>query len=82
LSAVALLIVSFVDRSEERDPRRRRRIVIPAAAVIVAFVWHASVANAIVLSASLIGLVFAGLIAGRILVVVGRAQRRSRFLDA
>ncbi len=33
---VALLIVPFVDRSEERDPRRRLRIVIPAAVVVVA----------------------------------------------
>ena len=35
---VALLIVPFVDRSEERDPRRRLRIVIPAALVVVAIV--------------------------------------------
>jgi ubiquinol-cytochrome c reductase cytochrome b subunit len=35
---VALLIVPFVDRGEERDPRRRLRIVIPAAAVVVAIV--------------------------------------------
>ncbi len=46
-----------------------------------AFIRHASAANAIVLSVSLIGLVFAALIAGRILVVVGRAQRRSRLRD-
>jgi quinol-cytochrome oxidoreductase complex cytochrome b subunit len=31
-----LLIVPFVDRSEERDPRRRLKIVIPAAVVVVA----------------------------------------------
>jgi hypothetical protein len=40
-----------------------------------------SAVSAIVLSVSLIGLVFAALIAGRILVVLGRAQRRSRLRD-
>ena len=38
-----------------------------------AFARHASGANAIVLSVSLLGLVLAGLIAGRIVVVVERA---------
>lgn len=33
---VALLVVPFVDRSSERDPRRRLRIVIPAAILVVA----------------------------------------------
>ncbi len=37
---------------------------------------HVSIANAIVLLASLAGLAIAALIAGRIVVVIGRAQRR------
>lgn len=47
-------------------------------ASIEAFARHASVENVIVLSASIIGLVSAAVIAGRILMVVGRAQRRTR----
>ncbi len=35
---VGLLIVPFVDRSEERDPRRRLGIVIPAAVVVLAII--------------------------------------------
>jgi hypothetical protein len=54
---------------------------VPGASV-EAFIRHGSVANAIVLSASLIGLTFAGLIAGRILMVVGHAQRAARDDDA
>ncbi|MEO8424628.1 MAG: hypothetical protein ABI595_12065 [Actinomycetota bacterium] len=42
---------------------------------VEAFVRHASVVNTIVLTVSVIGLAIAGLIAGRILVVLGRAQR-------
>ncbi len=44
---------------------------------VEAFVRHASVVNTIVLTVSVIGLVIMGLIAGRILVVLGRAQRGS-----
>jgi hypothetical protein len=51
-------------------------------ASVEAFLRQPSAANVIVLSVSLIGLVFAGLIAGRIVVVVGRAQRGSRRHDA
>lgn len=47
-----------------------------------AFVRHASAANVIVLSVSFIGLLFAVLIAGRVLLVVGLAQRKSRSPDA
>jgi len=35
---VALLIVPFVDRSDERDPRRRLWVVVPAAIVVVTIV--------------------------------------------
>lgn len=35
---IALLIVPFVDRSQERDPRRRLAVVIPATAFVVAIV--------------------------------------------
>ena len=51
-------------------------------ASVEALFRHPSATNAIVLSVSLTGLVFAGLIAGRIVVVVGRAQRRARHHDA
>ncbi len=47
-------------------------------ASVEALARHASGANAIVLSVSLLGLSLSGPIAGRIIVVVGRAQRRGR----
>ena len=53
-----------------------------AVASVEALLRHPSVANAVVLSVSLAGLMFAGLIAGRIILVVGRAQRGARHHDA
>ena len=51
-------------------------------ASVEAFVRHTSVEDAVLLAVSLLGLVFAGIIAGRILLVLGRAQRKPRVGDA
>ena len=51
-------------------------------ASVEAVLRHASLADAILLALSLFGLASAALIAGRVLVVVGRGQRRSHSPDA
>jgi hypothetical protein len=51
-------------------------------ASVEAVLRHASVEDAILLALSLLGLASAGMIAGRILLVLGRAQRRPRVGDA
>jgi hypothetical protein len=51
-------------------------------ASVEAFVRHPSVTTGVVLALSLLGLVFAAIVAGRILFVLGRAQRKPRVGDA